>query len=650
MVKTSSFWLSALLVVALLLPSGGVQSVSRLAPHEMTTTAWPQDVPTVLSDNDVKQYKKLFDLQRRLRRSQVSRGVSQLENKMLLGHLQAVRLLHPLTKAKYSELKGWLAKHNDHGPAKSIYDLANIRAPKGEKHAMPANMKPSVARYSAPEQKTSKQVEQTKERSRVLRRLKYHRKRGQYTRAQNLLMQKKTQDLLGMETWGRVGLKLARTMLYKDDFVAAAGVLAERIDSQLVLKQPEALWIAGFAAYKQGRVQDAVVYFRKLAYAVPPTSKYYSRGAWWAAHCYEKLGKRAMTRVFMSMAARNNTSFYGLMATERLGRMDYLKWRKPRPDQKVLSKLINDAGVRRVIALAQIGEYALAQQELKTIYPSIPYEADDTLLALAMRLNLSGAAMKLARNLKERNEVYLAGLYPLLENWVPPGHVKVDPALVHAIIRQESAFEPAAVSRVGARGLMQLMPATARFIQKKVGDKVVPRYQLFEPEINTKMGQNYLIHLGDELGNNLLAILAGYNGGPGNVRKWLTKHDVDTTNPVLFVESIPFKETRGYVMKVMANYWLYRHQFGADNPTLASMARLHWPEKMIAALPKKARKSWENGHNHRTREGKPIRFDRGKLTAKKVPEKVAPVPTPQVEKKINGLRGEIRLLEPPNVQ
>jgi soluble lytic murein transglycosylase len=149
----------------------------------------------------------------------------------------------------------------------------------------------------------------------------------------------------------------------------------------------------------------------------------------------------------------------------------------------------------------------------------------------------------------------------------------IDEALVWSISRQESGFNPRAKSRAKAAGLMQLMPSTASFIARDRGYRGRKRHQLFEPALNLKLGQTYIQHLLDEqhIESSLIRLLAAYNGGPGNLRKWLGKvnHQDD---PFLLVESIPARETRYYVKNVVSNLGIYRQRFGQTAPALSGLA------------------------------------------------------------------------------
>ena len=150
----------------------------------------------------------------------------------------------------------------------------------------------------------------------------------------------------------------------------------------------------------------------------------------------------------------------------------------------------------------------------------------------------------------------------------------IDPALVHAIVMQESRFNPAARSSVGARGLMQIMPATATYIAKQSGLRPVSLSALSTPEVNLDLGQRYIDYLlkHGAVDGDLMSLLIAYNGGPGNLRRW-RRGLAGVDDPLLFIESLPSAQTRDYVRRVMGNYWAYRSKQGRKLPTLAALAR-----------------------------------------------------------------------------
>jgi len=143
----------------------------------------------------------------------------------------------------------------------------------------------------------------------------------------------------------------------------------------------------------------------------------------------------------------------------------------------------------------------------------------------------------------------------------------LDPALVYSIIRQESRFMPEARSRVGATGLMQLMPATAKWVARQIPVHPYNPGMLRQPETNIQMGTYYFRRVLDDLGHPTLAV-AAYNAGPGRARRW---RDERALEGAIYVETIPFSETRDYVKKVLANEWYYQHRLTGRSASMKAL-------------------------------------------------------------------------------
>jgi soluble lytic murein transglycosylase-like protein len=201
----------------------------------------------------------------------------------------------------------------------------------------------------------------------------------------------------------------------------------------------------------------------------------------------------------------------------------------------------------------------------------------DDLLALSAHLNLPAIQIRLGRAGGTGNPAPTATRYPL-PNWQPAGGYSVDRAMIFAMVRKESDFRSRAKSRVGASGLMQVMPATARWITRSRSLLRKNRHRLYEPEFNMALGQQYIEYLMgmDYVEGNLLMALAAYNGGPGSLVDW-RKEVSYYQDPLLFIESIGFYETRDYIERVMANLWLYRMRIGQETPSLDALAAGAWP-------------------------------------------------------------------------
>ena len=200
------------------------------------------------------------------------------------------------------------------------------------------------------------------------------------------------------------------------------------------------------------------------------------------------------------------------------------------------------------------------------------------LIALAAWLDLPAAQMRLAQSLRHRNG---GGHHPALfpvPSWQPTTGFIVDRALVFAVMRAESGFDPEAESDAGARGLMQVMPATAREIVARSDLELVDWDGLFEPATGMALGQAYLDQIlrRPGIGDNLMFAAIAYNAGPGRLAAWCEDLDADA-DPLLFLESIPLRETRIYVKKVLTNLWTYRDRLGQPRPSLDALARNAWP-------------------------------------------------------------------------
>ena len=164
-----------------------------------------------------------------------------------------------------------------------------------------------------------------------------------------------------------------------------------------------------------------------------------------------------------------------------------------------------------------------------------------------------------------------------MPDWEPQDSWQLDKALVYAFVRQESCFNHRAESSVGAMGLMQLMPSTAKEQANKLQCEYKTKH-LKQPEYNLRLGQAYLKELLNlpYVQNNLIKLAVAYNAGPGNLRRWEKKmkfHD----DPLLFLETIPSKETRTFVERILVNYWVYLNLMGEDLSSLDEIVAGNWP-------------------------------------------------------------------------
>lgn len=336
----------------------------------------------------------------------------------------------------------------------------------------------------------------------------------------------------------------------------------------------QAAWVSGLASWRLGDYNTASADFRQTAqYADQRELR--AGGLYWAARAEQAVGRPASVEGLLRAAANTAEgpeSFYGLLARETLGMSTSLGSDPLANYDRPVDQYPN---VQRAIELAKIGEPALAEQMLiHQAKIGAPAE-HHALISVAKRLDLPAAQMWLAKYGQYGAQADATDRYPN-PHWTPVKGWRVDPALAFGHIVQESAFQRAAVSRAGAVGLMQVIPDTAQLISRNGG---VPysRASLTDPRYNLELGQSVieLYRSYSSTGGQLPRVIASYNAGPLPVGRWANINDKG--DPLLWIESIPYWETRYYVPSVMRNMWIYQGLDHEDTPTLKAMAEHHWP-------------------------------------------------------------------------
>ena len=233
--------------------------------------------------------------------------------------------------------------------------------------------------------------------------------------------------------------------------------------------------------------------------------------------------------------------------------------------------------VRLAKMLVELGEAQAAGEVLRHQAKIGAPQDHSSIAALAARLNLPDTQLYLAHNGPQGAQPSVVARYPT-PAWTPDGGWRVERELVFAHALQESRFRIDAISPAGAHGIMQVLPGTADLIARRRGLGPVDRSLLLRPATNLEFGQARLEQVRDysATGGLLPKVIAGYNAGPGMLDVWNARVR-DNGDPLLFVESIPFWETRGYVATVMRNYWMYQRNVGKPSASLKAMAQGMWP-------------------------------------------------------------------------
>jgi peptidoglycan lytic transglycosylase len=332
-------------------------------------------------------------------------------------------------------------------------------------------------------------------------------------------------------------------------------------------------WVAGLAAWRMGDYRAAADHFATVA-GRSTDSELAAAGHYWAARADTAGGHPERVQARLRTAARMGETFYGLLAQSALG------MRQPPAAMETFTAddwrtLSSRGNVRAAIALAEIGETQLAADLIRHQARIGGPGEHEALIHLAARLNLTGTQMYLSHNGPRGSRFAPHDRYPT-PAWRPTRGWRVDQALVYAHALQESNFQPEAVSPVGARGLLQVRPGTAGDMARARGEPFSPA-QLNQPSVNMEYGQSYMEYLRDlsSTGGLLPKVIASYNAGPAPIAEWNTRYD--QSDPLLYIESLPYWETRGYVPIILRNYWIYEDRAGDRSPSRRALAAGLWP-------------------------------------------------------------------------
>ena len=335
----------------------------------------------------------------------------------------------------------------------------------------------------------------------------------------------------------------------------------------------QAAWVSGLASWRLGDCESASRNFQQVA-ALAQQRELRAGGLYWAARAEQMCGRPASVEPLLRAAANTAEgpeSFYGLIARQTLGMStelpgDPFTGRDPQIDQY--------PNVQRAMELARIGEPALAEEMLRHQAKIGQPAEHHALIQLAKRLDLPAAQLWLANNGQPGARSDAADRYPN-PHWTPLNGWRVDPALAFGHVVQESTFRRTAVSTAGAVGLMQVRPGTAADLARARGWPSTG--SLTDPKMNLEYGQSFIEQMRGNSGTagQLPRVIASYNAGPLPVARWASINDKG--DPLLWIESIPYWETRYYVPAVLRNMWVYQGLNDEGTPTLKAIAEHHWP-------------------------------------------------------------------------
>ncbi len=566
-------------------------AVPRIAPRGGAPVALPQPLPP----SEALRIKHIFSMQQAgniaaaARESELLDGALVVRGQMLgremLGHILADRYLGRFSKPGPDLLQYWLASFPSLPDAPAIHALLVSRLPRGAK---PPVAPASVSLASESEPANAPVPEETEPTLRMLSR--------------NPGLDRSVWDAARSSRPDAVPRLLARTKGLSPSYASQLRGEAGQILFTLNRDQEAydiasegahacihrddcrdaalAGYAAGLAAWRLNRADLARPMFEAAWRAQGTTSALKAAAAFWAARAHLRIGDPPGYVPWMTRAAEERRTFYGLLARRTLG-LGIGFAPGGREERETLAQADIDAveatpeGLR-AFALLQTGQDSRAESELRRLWPAAQDKPalGRSIMLVAKAAGLTGLAAQLADLVATADgRPHETTRFPI-PHLRPDGGFTVDPALVYAVARTESNFDATMTSSAGARGLMQIMPETASFI---VGSSRAGG-MLSDPEYNLYLGQRYVSYLAthEAVGGNLLRLLASYNSGPNGFAKWSGTLR-DNGDPLLFIEAIPIDETRAYVPRVLTYTWIYAARMHLPASSLDELAAGAWP-------------------------------------------------------------------------
>lgn len=404
----------------------------------------------------------------------------------------------------------------------------------------------------------------------LFERLRWRRRKNMDAGAEEILAQMPAKTSRPDKWWGEINI-LVRRHIEKRDYKRAYEI-ASKHQLEHGFEYAQAEWLRGWL--KLRFLNDPVQAYKHFdaMYKKVGTAISLSRAAYWAARAAEKaIPEKQHASQWDKIAAQYPSTFYGQLSYERV-------YGKPKPDTfkeqpvapHVEAAFENTSLVRVVRLMHTLKMTRVIEPFLARLIANAKVKDDYALVAkLARETGNYYYAVQANKDCQQTigQFLFFEG-YPTL----PPLPLQTpEKSLVHAIIHRESMFNPEALSPAGARGLMQLMPATAKSVAKKVGEKYNSSRLMSDPRYNALLGSTYLHDLVSNYGGFYPMAIGAYNAGPGNVRSWTSEFGDPRAKGmglIDWIEHIPIYETRNYIQRVMESYYMYRLRFGLEPKTV----------------------------------------------------------------------------------
>ncbi len=564
----------------------GILSLLIFVFYSINAVGKDFNIPKPLNVDDENLYRRVFELQAKGNFKEAGNLVQNIENNILIGRVKAQKFLHPTGYiSKFVELRDWLVKYDDHPSASRIYWLSERKKPKNFKSAKKpsggylsgfGNADSVSLRPRIPSSNSGRSAPSTTRK--VAFTIRKYIRRSWPTGALEFLNKKSTRRVLTDAEESQLHWEIANAyFIFNKDYES----ITEASKSLVISNgKHDSAWLtAGLASWRRGDFKRARVFFTNLTNLENSKGSVRAAGAYWASRVEFLLGNPSKALEFLKISSTYSDTFYGKLSIKSLGYNHEINFDLPKISGNFISWLSSQNGGLRALALLQVGEYWHADRELRKLYPVTPEKFQLELMSFSSKYGMPSIAYRLADIQRvETGKKWYGALYPDLI--FKDEHNIKDKALMMSIIRQESRFDQRGKSPARAQGLMQILPSTAAFIMKNRNYMGKLRHDLLVPEKNILIGEKYIQHLNSELliDGDIIKLLAAYNGGPGNLNKWLKETNFKN-DPLLLIETIPSRETRNYIKEVLKNYYVYNNKYLYNDIEFEELASGKWTIK-----------------------------------------------------------------------
>ncbi len=542
----------------------------------MPVMAFASDLPSILTDADASIYAQIFDLQSREKIDAAMRLERQLTDSLLMNEVLFQRYISKTYRTRGKEIAAWMTKYFDMPGADRMVALAKIKKTTVRSAKLPRTVTGTSIETAQSETWTQKKY--TGDTNKKINQFKRAIRSGSTKTARLILQEPAFKRKLTESDYGRLAGRLAYIYYTNGEYELAKkwGFVASDADSEY------GLWTMGLLYFKEEKYHESQKYFSAILDLPQINNARKIEAAFWAGRAADANDDRKNAKAFWSIAAAHPMAFSGALSATMLGERPRYEFFEQDCSDEDMDALRETKYGKMALALLQTGQKGRAEEYLKLLITS--RASDRTLHAVnsvATVYGLPRVSIQASGVIKDRgileidDDIIYSAQYPL-PDWEPMGGWSIDRALLLAITKQESGFKTNAKSTAGANGLMQLMPGTAKLVARQNKMKLSD-IDMSKPEHNMFLGQQHIVDLlaHPNINNNIVKMLASYNAGMGTMLKF--EKSFDTSDPLLYIESFPAYETRGYIKRVMSNLWLYRARLNQPLSSMEELADGQWP-------------------------------------------------------------------------